>query len=108
MNEYRKEGIRLFGEMEEILLHRIAEVIPNLQSEALAKEEAEMRKAREHAHRAGGEKATAVSSSRTPRVNEKIYGRNDLVKIVKGTEEKELKYKKAESLLSDGWKIISS
>jgi len=106
LNEYRKEGIRLFGEMEETVLHRIAEVIPNLKSEALAKEEEQMKRAREHAHRAGGDKAIAAAVNRTPRVNGKTYGRNDVVKITNGTEEKEMKYKKAELLLSEGgWKL---
>jgi preprotein translocase subunit SecA len=106
--EYRKEGIRLFGEMEEVLLHRISEVIPNLQPAALAKEEEEMKRARAHAHRAGGEKATVTNTKQQPKVSEKTYGRNDLVTITNGTEKQELKFKKAESLLEEGeWKLVS-
>ncbi len=37
---------------------------------------------------------------------DKKYGRNDKVKISNGTETKELKYKKAENLISQGWSII--
>ena len=37
---------------------------------------------------------------------EKKYGRNDKVKISNGTQTKELKYKKAENLISQGWSII--
>jgi preprotein translocase subunit SecA len=106
--EYRKEGIRLFGEMEQVLLHRIADVIPNLQPAALAKEEEEMRRARAHAHRAGGEKATVANAKQQPKISEKTYGRNDMVTITNGTEKQELKFKKAESLLEDGeWKLVS-
>ena len=36
----------------------------------------------------------------------KKYGRNDKVKISKGSETKELKYKKAELLIQQGWTII--
>ena len=36
----------------------------------------------------------------------KKYGRNDRVKISKGAETKELKYKKAESLIQEGWTIV--
>tara|TARA_A100001037_G_C14927977_1_gene534691 strand:- start:421 stop:852 length:432 start_codon:yes stop_codon:yes gene_type:complete len=36
----------------------------------------------------------------------KKYGRNDKVKISKGSEIKELKYKKAESLIQQGWTIV--
>jgi preprotein translocase subunit SecA len=107
LNEYRKEGIRLFNEMQEILLHRIAEVIPNLQSEALAKEEEEMRRARESAKAAGAEQSSATGKKQAPRVSIKTPGRNDIVKITNGTEVKELKYKKAEPLLAEGqWKIV--
>lgn len=107
LNEYRKEGIRLFNEMEAVLLHRIAEVIPNLKSEALAKEEEEMKRAREHAHRAGGDKATVITQRQHPRVSEKTFGRNDVVTITNGTETKEMKFKKAEPLVEAGeWKLV--
>ena len=36
----------------------------------------------------------------------KKIGRNDKVTITKGSESKTLKYKKAESLLEDGWSLI--
>ena len=37
----------------------------------------------------------------------KKIGRNDKVTITKGSESKTIKYKKAELLLSDGWKLTS-
>ena len=37
--------------------------------------------------------------------SEKKYGRNDIVKIRRGSEVQELKYKKAEPLLAQGWQI---
>ncbi len=104
--EYRKEGLRLFNEMQEVVLHRIAEVIPQLQPKALAREEEEMQKARAAAKRAGGEKAMDKKSA--PRVSEKTYGRNDLVKITNGTETKEMKFKKAEPMLAEGWQVVKS
>ena len=36
----------------------------------------------------------------------KKYGRNDKVTISNGSETKILKYKKAESLIEQGWNII--
>ena len=105
--EYRHEGSRLFNEMQEAVLHRMAEVIPNLQSEALAREEAELKKAREFAQHAGGEKSSETGQVKAqPRTVEKGYGRNDLVTITNGTEEQTLKYKKAELLIESGvWKV---
>ena len=101
--EYRKEAMRLYKEMQEALLHRIAEIIPQLQPEALRREEEELTKARVQAQRAGGSEPKAGN---TPRVSEQEYGRNDTVVITNGTQTQELKYKKAESLLQTGeWYI---
>ena len=36
----------------------------------------------------------------------KKYGRNDKVTISNGSETKVLKYKKAESLIAEGWNIV--
>jgi preprotein translocase subunit SecA len=104
--EYRKEGTRLFHEMQESVLHRIAEVLPQLQPAALQKEEEELKKARVHAQTAGGSEE-AAKKQQTPRTNTETYGRNDVVTISNGTETKEVKYKKAETLLQGGeWKIV--
>lgn len=105
--EYRKEGLRLFKEMQEAVLHRIAEVLPQLQPEALQKEEEELKKARLHAQQAGGD-SESQKLAHAPRTNANPYGRNDLVKITNGTETQEMKYKKAEPLLEDGtWRIVA-
>jgi preprotein translocase subunit SecA len=104
--EYRKEGIRLFREMQEVVLHRIAEVIPQLQPEALQKEEEELTKARIHAQSVGGgsENQKVINA---PRVNKEEFERNELVTITNGTETQELKYKKAEPLISSGgWTLV--
>lgn len=103
--EYRKEGIRLFREMQEIVLHRIAEVIPQLQPEALKKEEEELTKARIHAQSVGGG-AEDQKPTNAPRVNTEEFERNQMVTVTNGTETKELKYKKAESLLESGWTLV--
>jgi preprotein translocase subunit SecA len=104
--EYRKEGIRLFKEMQDVVLHRIAEIIPQLQPEALAREEAELTKARKQAQMVGGdsENQKAVVAQR---VNTTEYERNELVTITNGTQTEEMKYKKAEPLLATGeWTIV--
>ncbi|MDP2651830.1 MAG: hypothetical protein Q8O94_01710, partial [bacterium] len=36
------------------------------------------------------------------------YGRNDIVTLKKGDETREIKFKKAEPLLADGWEIVQS
>lgn len=104
--EYRKEGLRLFNEMQEAVLHRIAELIPQLQPQALAKEEEEMKRARAAAKRAGGEKAMEKPGGANQRVNDNQFGRNDLVTVTNGRETREIKYKKAEQLLIEGWRVV--
>lgn len=107
--EYRKEGTRLFREMEETVLMRIAEIIPNVKPEAVAKEEEAMRKAKLAAQRSGGaaNAGEGVRQNGTVVRSEPKIGRNDIVKITDGNETKELKYKKAERLLkNEGWKLV--
>ncbi len=104
--EYRKEAVRLFKEMQLDTLHRIAEILPNVKTEAVMKEEEELRKQQAKAQESGGD--SAMSTKTGPRAASKIPGRNDIVTITNGTETKEMKYKKAESLLEDGkWQLVT-
>lgn len=106
--EYRKEAARLFKEMQDSTLHRIAELLPNLRPEAVAREEAELKRTSEIAQTAGTSATGSAGKSNVARVSEKGVGRNELVKITNGTETREMKYKKAESLIAGGeWKIVS-
>ena len=104
--EYRKEASRLFKEMQQGTLYRIAEVLPNLKPEAVEKEERELREQQKRAQESAGA-GLQSGHSRMPIVKEKTYGRNDVVTITNGTETKEMKYKKAEDFLSGGsWRIV--
>ena len=105
LTEYRKEGTRLFKLMQEAIYERVIAAIPRLQPQVLAQEEQERKEEAEIAQKSAG--ATKVASQRpTPVVSANEPGRNDLVTVSNGTETKELKYKKAEPLLSDGWEIV--
>lgn len=103
--EYRKEAVRLFREMEEAVIDRLKETIPNVQPAALEKEEQEMRRVAQQAARAGGSTASAGAPGQAQK-KEKI-GRNDVVTVTNGTETKEMKYKKAEALIQSGdWRLV--
>jgi hypothetical protein len=105
--EYRKEGIRLFKEMQEVVLVRIAEVLPRLQPMIVEREEAEMKKQSEAAQAASGD-SEAIASGNQPVTAKDVPSRNDMVTISDGKETQTLKYKKAEPLIANGsWKIIS-
>lgn len=104
LTEYRKEGTRLFKEMEAALLHRLADLLPRLQPQVVATEEAERKQEAAAAQQAAGK--TAESSKATPIVKTESYGRNELVTITDGTKTETMKYKKAEALLASGWKLV--
>ncbi len=107
--EYRKEAIRLFREMQEAALHRIAELIPNVRPEAVIREEEEQKKLQEKLMRAGGATDTekAPAGKQEPMRREEKHGRNELVTITDGMVTETVKYKKAEARLASGvWKIV--
>lgn len=87
--EYRREGLRLFRDLESALAFSIAEQVERLG--------VPQNSAREVVPR-------IVVSALEPG-KDKI-GRNDHVTITNGKETKEMKYKKAEALLAQGWKIV--
>lgn len=107
LTEYRKEGTRLFKEMQNVILFRIAEIIPKLQPVMVEREEAAMKQQSEAAQAAAGETETKGGAKQPVRNSEEI-GRNDVVTITDGTTTETLKYKKAESMIKSGtWKIVS-
>lgn len=104
--EYRKEATRLFKELQANTLYRIAEVVPNLQPEAIAKEEAALQKQQAKAQETGGSSALSAPTRRQ-RQTQAEPGRNQFVTVTNGQETKEMKYKKAEPLLATGeWKLV--
>ncbi len=101
--EYRKEANRLFKEMQESTLRRVAEILPHVRPEAVAREEEELKKT------AAAAQAAGVSQDvKGPRQSDRTFGRNELVTITNGQETKEMKFKKAEELInSGGWKLVA-
>ncbi len=103
--EYRKEGSRLFKEMQLAVLERMADILPQLQPQALEAEEAVLRKERVAAQEVGSGAKTA-GDKQAPRTSEVTMGRNEMVTITNGSETQTLKYKKAEPLLAAGWTVV--
>ncbi len=103
--EYRKEGSRLFKEMQQAVLERMADILPQLQPQALEREEEALRKERIAAQEVR-DGAKAGVQKQEPRTSDVAAGRNDVVTIVKGGETQTLKYKKAEPLLAEGWTLV--
>jgi len=84
--EYRKEGLRLFRNLEENLSQFVAEALPRIGAQSVTIE------------------PIVLSADGT----HKKLGRNDHVTITNGTETKTMKFKKAEELLKKGWKLVDS
>lgn len=109
--EYRKEAIRLFKEMQEVALHRVAELIPTIQKQAVEKEEEELKRAQAHIALQGGGEEEAPESEKevaTPIRKDEKTGRNEMVTITDGTVTETMKYKKAEPKIESGqWRIVS-
>jgi preprotein translocase subunit SecA len=95
--EYKKEGLKLFQQMEEAYIAQVANVLPNIgnvQAQAPAPQRAV-------------EKAAISITSQSQGTAKKTYQRNDKVTITNGKETRELKYKKAEPLIQSGqWRIV--
>ncbi len=92
--EYRKEGLRLFKELEEDYVETVLKMIPNMSSGALQAEEQEMKKVSERAKMIGGNVATG-NQTIVKREEDKI-GRNDPCSCGSGK-----KYKKCGLLNTD-------
>ncbi|GMU73908.1 MAG: protein translocase subunit SecA [Candidatus Campbellbacteria bacterium] len=102
--EYQKEGIRAFRSMQEAVRANILSMLPQVGAGAFAKEEENLRRERAKLQMIGGD--TSAAGAPVPAVAHDKIGRNDLVTVTNGKETKQMKYKKAESLLESGeWKI---
>lgn len=104
--EYRKEGNRLFKEMQEVIYSRIAEVLPKIQPRIVAQEEEERKQEAKAAQDAAGEVLSSSDQKQSePIVKQKTHSRNDMVTVTKDGESKQIKFKKIDELLESGWQI---
>ncbi len=107
--EYRKEGLRLYRDLEEGIRERCREAFPNLTTHAFEQEQERMKRESEEAQRVGARTEEGEQEKARPLVKsaDKEYGRNDIVSITNGKETKQMKYKKAEELLRGGvWRVV--
>lgn len=101
--EYRREGLIRFNQMEAAIDAAIREALPRIHpadDSKIKAEEAKMRNAVLAASEAGTKQTTVEKGA--------AYGRNDLVTIQNGDKTQTLKYKKAEPLLAEGWRIADT
>ncbi|MFA5877646.1 MAG: preprotein translocase subunit SecA [Candidatus Paceibacterota bacterium] len=82
--EYRREGLRMFRDLEASLSSSIVDAVSHL----------------------GDAPITNSQTIVIPSFGVEKLGRNDKVTITDGVETKEMKFKKAEEYLAKGWKIV--
>ncbi|CAG0906120.1 unnamed protein product [Darwinula stevensoni] len=92
--EYKREGLQMFRTLEENLLSQVAHIMTHLDTDAIL----------------GNTQVVAASPmeqviGNIGQASGKKYGVNERVIIVKGSEEMEIKYKKVDQYLADGWTI---
>ena len=102
--EYKKEALRLYKEMQEGIYEQIIRLLPNIGQGAFKKAEEKLRENVKKAQLISGRNDQSGGTKQTIN-NEPKIGRNEKVTIEKDGEIKEMKYKKAEQFLSEGWQI---
>lgn len=101
--EYRREGLVRFRQLEASIAGAIAEALPRFTPVEDARIREEEEKVRAALVAAGKEEGSVM----VPVQKAPGYGRNDLITLKKDGDIKTLKFKKAESLLANGWEIVS-
>jgi preprotein translocase subunit SecA len=96
--EYKKEGLKVYNEMLEGIDENIISMIPHVGAGAFEQEEEKLKKTMQKAQMESGQNQAPAESSN--------FGRNELVKIEKDGEIKEVKWKRAEEMLNEGWKLV--
>lgn len=105
--EYRKEGLRMFRALESNIGEHIAQLLPQIGAGAFVSEEERMRRESEKAQQVFATVTTGMSGPVVrSRTSARQYGRNDTVRVTKDGEVREMKYKKAEQFLAEGWKLV--
>jgi preprotein translocase subunit SecA len=105
LTEYRKEGTRLFKELEFMLADRVFQILEGLTAQSMQPAPVPTPTITLNAGEAPGSVSASVFGSATDTAA-RSQGRNDKVTITNGTETREMKFKKAEPLLTQGWKIV--
>lgn len=100
--EYKKEGLRVFNEMLAGVDENIISLLPHIGAGAFQKEEEKLKQTMQQAQMISNQDQVAESNQSTSAK----YGRNELVKIEKDGEQREVKWKKAEEMLKDGWILV--
>ncbi len=103
--EYKKEALMLYKNMIESVYDRIIKTIPNIGVGAFQQEEEKLKIKIKKIQESTGKNQEKGSGNKMPgNVLSKI-GRNNKVILIKDGKEVEVKFKKAESMIEEGWEM---
>ena len=89
--EYKREGLKLFRELEENYIYQVADIMKNLETDP-AKQQLE-------------DSAPTLSIVNIKKSDGSQFERNDKVIVTKDGVEKEVKYKNLDKALIEGWSV---
>ena len=100
--------MRLFNDLKDSIIHNILERIPHIGVGSLSQQEKKAREAQKKVQIINGAIAKTIQGSVSGAgIKQRKIGRNEIVKIEKNGETKEIKFKKAEFLIeTDGWRLV--
>ncbi|HET8581138.1 MAG TPA: preprotein translocase subunit SecA [Candidatus Paceibacterota bacterium] len=104
--EYKKEGLRLFQELEASYAEDVVRLITQLASVQPAAQQAPVEQAQLSEVHAAALELTKEGQGSQAAAHAKKHDRNDRVTITNGSESQTVKYKKAELMLAQGWRIV--
>lgn len=99
--EYKKEGLRLFKEMEAGINAQVFSLLPNIGANSFAEEERKLKEVEKQAIFIGAQDGS--DSITNTQIKSEKTGRNEKVTVVKNGVELEVKYKKLDQYKKDGW-----
>ena len=102
--EYRREGLQRFRALEQGITAMLAEQIEKTTVQDDERIKAEEARIRAQLVTVGGEENVETPA---PIVHADEPSRNEMVTIRKDGETREIKYKKAEALIAEGWELVS-
>ncbi|MCC2630903.1 MAG: Protein translocase subunit SecA, preprotein translocase subunit SecA [Candidatus Paceibacter sp.] len=105
--EYKREGLKIFKEMEAGITAQVYSMIPSIGVRINDEEERRLREVQRQAQLLGGSDTTG-SANKTVVMHgniEEKTGRNERVTVTKNGTDMEIKFKKLEQFLKDGWTL---
>jgi preprotein translocase subunit SecA len=101
--EYKREGLQMYKQMEQSVTEEMYRLLPHLGGLSVNAVDVEMKNLEEIKEGAQSLGAEDGSSKAVSQNHDQKIGRNEKVIVIKNGEEKEIKNKKLEQYLKDGW-----